>query len=71
MQDLRESIGIKVGKSEEKYRQEILGRSYEVGKVISGHIPPHREKNGGSSLIVRVEVEMEIQLIHLDILPPP
>lgn len=36
MQDLRKSIEIMVEKSEEEYRQEIVGRSHEAGKVISG-----------------------------------
>lgn len=36
MQDLRQSVEIRVEKSEEKYRQEIVGRSHEAGKVISG-----------------------------------
>lgn len=36
MQDLRKSVEIRVEKSEEKFRQEILGRSHGIGKVING-----------------------------------
>lgn len=60
MQDLRKSEDIRVGKSKEKYRQEALSRSHEAGKIMSGQIPSRREESRRSSLIIRVEMEMEI-----------
>ena len=58
MQDLRESADIRLEKSEEKHREEALGRSQEAGKVVNGKRPSCREQ---SSLTARVEVEMEIE----------